>query len=90
MLNPLQPMSKAEMVGPRLDNPAVVRRSRQKPIQNPQQGVTASSRTIHHIRQTPAGFVELHRPHLREGCVYRAVRPKGRGGIFSRTCGLTI
>ena len=80
MLNPLQPMSKAQVVGPSLDNPAVVRRGGQKPIQNSQQGFTASSRTIHHIRQTPAGFIELHRPHLREGRVDHAVRPKCRCG----------
>gem|GEM_PF-6780034 len=58
-------MSKAKVIGPSLDNPTVVRRGRQKPIQNPQQGVTASSRTIHHIRQTPGGLIELGGPHLR-------------------------
>jgi hypothetical protein len=46
MLNPLQPVSKAQVIGPSLDNPAVVRRGCQKPIQNPQQGLTAGSRTI--------------------------------------------
>ena len=66
------------MIGPSLDNPAVIRWGCQKPVQNYQQGLTVSSRTIHHIRQTPAGFVELHRPHLRKRRVDRAVRPKGR------------
>ena len=38
------------------------------------------------MRQTPTGFVELHRPHLRKRRVDRAVRSKGRGreGGFGR------
>ncbi len=78
MLNPLQPVSKAKVIGPSLDNPAVVRWGRQIPIQNPQQGLTACRRTIHHMRQIPPGFVKLHRPHLRKRRVDRAVRSKGR------------